>query len=379
MGFTHNKLPIGGFFIGKYMPLVMGAPHVGGYFGSAEVGITATGNLGVVSGKKWHPGHYMQILRSNSQTVQSVRFGYYDLIASETALQGVVVPFRWAQLEGAKGDYSAGITLVQSEIDYLKALTVPKRLIIRINDHAFGESFENTFPAYMNTEGMLYDQGFAIAWKRWNSTAMGYFIDMWEAYATEFDDEPYLESIYLYRETATGGVNPPDYSGSGYVTQTERLVTAGAAAFTKTNVIMPVNFFVSTGATDDMFVHMESEQVGTGNPDTCKLPDCNMWGDNTLRGDSGGVDYRGVIPVQYSVETSEIGGGQIGPAGGYTPQEIYDYWTVLQVSHGFWDRNEFAGTSEQRWPTGILPFIQANPNLVHEGAPSIYTQGVDTS
>ena len=329
--------------------------------------------------KKWHPGHYMQILRSNSQTVQSVRFGYYDSIASETALQGVVVPFRWEQLEGSKGDYSAGITLVQSELNYLKALTVPKRLIIRINDHAFSESFENTFPSYLNDEALLYTQagGAHTAWRRWNSTAMGYFIDMWEAYAAEFDDEPYLESIYLYRETAPGPNNPGDYSSGGYNTQTRRLIAAGSAAFTKTNVIMPVNYFASTALTDSLFVYMEDNQVGTGGPDTCS--DCGVWGDRTLRGISGGVDYRGVIPAQYSVEVSELGLNSVGPTGGYTPQEIYDFWTTLNVSHGFWDRNTFAGTSGQQWSTGILPFIQANPNLVNEGAPSIYTQGVDTS
>ena len=150
-----------------------------------------------------------------------------------------------------------------------------------------------------------------------------------------------------------------------------------SAVFVRTNVVLSNNFIGSQSDTDDIFQDMHDNQVGQGQPDTCV--DCTMWGDDAFQGITGPTDWRGILPCMMSVEVSEMGLDLVGPVGGYTPTEIYDFWTTLKVSHGFWDRNTFTGTSEQRWDTGILPFIQANPDMPYETAPSVYTQGVDTS
>ncbi len=330
-------------------------------------------------GVKWHPGHYMQILRGSYDANQSIRFNHYDKIASNSDIVGVVVSFRWSQLESSQGNYSSGIALVQSEINYLKNLPAPKRLFIRMNDNAWGSSCpaSSTFPSYLNSNGWLFSAKAGCIWRRWNSAAMGHFINMWLAYAAAFDDEPYFEGLYLVRETASGwgGSTPPsDYSNNALDTQYRRLVSEVGPAFEKSNVILPANWYISVTKTNDIFSHMQANQVGEGNPDTCE--DCNMWGDLTVRGLSGGVDYRGVIPIMYSIEGSELGGNYVGPDGGYTPTELYTWLDeTIRASHVFWDRNINYGTSEQLWSTGILPFIESNPTLTYDSCPSIYDQG----
>lgn len=69
--------------------------------GIAQADLNSPTNLRIVDGlddkvggKKWNPGHYMQTLRSNTYTQnQTLRFRYYDQIANEAELVGVLAFF----------------------------------------------------------------------------------------------------------------------------------------------------------------------------------------------------------------------------------------------------------------------------------------------
>jgi hypothetical protein len=343
--------------------------------------ISATPNA--VPLKKWHPGHYMQITRGNADLVQSTRFGYYDAIASDTHVIGVVVPFRWSQLEGASaGDYAAGIATIQAEVNKLKGLAVPKRLFIRLMDFHYGGSggVSNYFPAYVS--GTYTYQGTnGVGWCRWDSTAMDHYIAMLSAYAAAFDDEPYFEGLYLNRESAAalGSTTPCGYTGAAYDSSYRRMVAAEVAVFKKSNVIESINYLVSQSTTNSHIAYLSSVQAGMGGPDV--LPTActtqTPYAYNTLTGTSGGHDYRSEIPVLYSVEASEMG----GVLGNCTIDQLRDYANdTLQASHVFWDRNTFSGSASQQWSGGILPYIQTGANaLTHTSCPSIYTQGCDTN
>ena len=348
--------------------------------GAADCGVVPTPSA---EGIKWHPGHYMQILRGNYDTSQSVRFGYYDQIATNTQIVGVVVPFRWSQLEAAQGDYTAGIALVQAEIDKLESLTVPKRLFIRMNDHNFGGTCPATshIPQYISDAGGTFETKNGCNWRRWNVTFMGHYLDMLKAYAAELDSEPYFEGIVVLRESplSFGGSTPPaDYSNGAYRVQLDRVMTEVGSAYSKSLVISPTSYVVTRDDTDEHIAHVASIREAPGHLDPS--PDCDMWADLTLRGVSGGVDYRGVIPIVYSVEASELGLDSIGPDGGYTPDELTTWANNTQhITHLFWDRNTFAGTSEQQWSSGILPHISDSSNaLTRTSCPSVFIQGCDT-
>lgn len=329
--------------------------------------------------KKWHPGHYMQVPRGDYDTDQSNRFQYYDQIATNTQIIGVVVPFRWSQLETSKGDYSSGIALIRSEIDKLSSLQVPKRLFIRVNDHNYNGNCPSTshIPQYVSDEGGTFQTNNGCNWRRWSPVFMGHYIDMLRAYGAAIDNEVYFEGIVVLRETslAWGGSTPEaDYTGDAYRTQLDRLMTEVVPAFPTSIVSSPANWVASQGQTDGHIAHIASIAGGAGNMDT--WPNDTVWADRTIRGDSGGTNYAGVIPIPYSVEASEMGLDSVGRDGGYTPAEIFDYANNSQkVTHLFWDRHSF-GTSEQQWTSGILPFID-NPNnaITNTDCPSVFTRG----
>jgi hypothetical protein len=293
---------------------------------------------------KWHPGHYMQILRGSSQLRQPERCLAYD--------------------EGARGDYAAGIEMLRTEIGKLESLAAPKRLFVRLMDSGYMDECPATsmIPKYVSDAGGTFDTGKGCMWRRWDETVMGYYIDMLKAYAEAFDDEPYFEGIVVLREIplAWGGTTPPsDYTNSRYREQLDRLMTESVAAFERSLAVSPASWVGSEADTVRHIEHVHSIRGAVGNMDVC--PDCDMWADLAIRGELGGTDFRGKMPLVYSVETSVLGLDAVGPEGGYMPAEIYAWANDVQrVTHLFWDRNDYAGTAEQQWPA-ILDFIRSNP------------------
>lgn len=343
--------------------------------------ITATPNASSAPQKKWHPGHYMQIQRGEGDTNQSTRLGYYNQIANSTTIEGVSVPLRWARLETTEGNYASGMTEFAAEIAHLKGLSVPKRLLVRINDHNFGGSCPSTshIPAYVSAQGYTFQTNNGCNWKRYNATAMTSYINMLRAYCEAFDDEPYFEGFIVLRESplSFGGSTPPaDYSIEAYTTQYNRLMAEIVAACPKSLVISPISFLGTQSNVNAHIAYVHSIGGGAGNMDTCPSG-CSMQSDLTLRGASGGVDYRGGMPIVYSVEASVLGNDAVGPDGGFTPTQIGDFANdTMRINHLMWDRNMAVGTSAQRWDTGILPYINANP-LEHSACPSAFAQGCE--
>jgi hypothetical protein len=327
-----------------------------------------------VAGVKWHPGHYMQVLRGEPDTKQSARFAYYDEIGWNSKLQGVGVFFRWSQLEGARGDYSAGIALIRAEVAKLKSLAIPKRLAIRVMERAYSSPCPASayFPAYVQTAGKTFTVGNTVQscqWRRWDPEAMGWFIAMLEAYGRAFDGDPYVEIVSPMHETAIAwmGQTPlADFSESALDTQYRRLAVALKKSWPHTIVWMPTNWGLNGARMSAYVDYLHSIGVGVGNPDIC--PSCNMPVDSFTRGKT---------PHAMSVEVSELGYNSVGPAGGFTAQQIYDYAVGVQkVTHLFWDRNTIIGTTAQRWETGILPIINGL-TLSVSLCPSLFTACVN--
>ncbi|MBN1237109.1 MAG: hypothetical protein JXB36_01345 [Gammaproteobacteria bacterium] len=313
---------------------------------------------------KWHPGHYMQILRGPWHLRQDNRFALYDEIADEARIEGVVVPMPWSQLERSRGDYAAGIRLLEAELEKLESLAVPKRMFVRMMDSGYLDECPATsmIPEYVTELGGTFDTGKGCMWRRWDPTVMGYYIDMLKAYAEALDDEPFFEGIVVLRELplAWGGTKaPPDYNNRRYREQLDRLMTEAVAAFRTSLVVSPTSWVGSEEHTVRHIEHVHAIGGAVGNMDVC--PDCEMWADLAIRGELGETDFRAKMPLVYSVETSVLGLDAVGPDGGYTPPQIYEWANDVQrVTHLFWDRNDYAGAQEQRWPA-TLDFIRSNP------------------
>jgi hypothetical protein len=299
----------------------------------------------------------MQILRGSGDSVQSNRFGYYDEIASDAGIEGVTVPFRWSQMEGAEGNYSAGFALVQAEINKLKNLAVPKRLIIRFSDSAYGSgitcagSSGGFLPSYLLSGGYLWDgsNGVKCALRYWDASAMNKLIALWQAYGDEFNDEPYFEGFVLPRELAlSGGQNEADFSTAAYVTQLQRFATEVQPHWPNTWFGFVTNYVHSQSGMNSLIAHMATLGLAPGDADT--IPDGNPVTDGirTIRGLSGGVDYRGVVPIWMSMEASEMGLDSVGSNGGYSPTEALTYYNdTIKANFAIIDRNTFAVSSSE--------------------------------
>jgi len=334
--------------------------------------------------KKWHPGHYMMLSLGESRDgALRTRFRLYQRIANNTQIQGVVLRIKWGQLEGDEGQYT--FDTLQKDLDYLKNLAVPKRLFVRIHDRAFGKRIEcatdDVFPSYLrNQKGCLKtDKGTTS--RIWTPYVQDRLIALYEAMAEKWDDDPYFEGVYLIRETAKNGVirGDSEFSKAAHLRGLRRIAEAADAIFVKSNAIMSVNYAEGQANVDELIAFNAALDIGQGGPDTLN-PACSRsypHAYKTITGDSGGVDYRGFLPVMYSTEASQMG----GKLGNCTPDQIRDFANdVLHASHLFWSRNTYMGSPAQQWIEGILPYINdPENNLTHTSCTASYEQGCDTN
>lgn len=333
---------------------------------------------------KWHPGYYVQ----QRSATQSVRYTAWNSVASNANVKGAAWSPHWGDYETSQGSYN--FSALTAELNYLKALAAPKRMIIRMDTFGgYGRSIAGAvsakvFPSYTNTAGCIflgYGGGQDVPqYKWWRSDCMDYYIAFIQAMGAVFDSDPYFEGIILLRESGAqnGSVSTSitEYSASAYDTQLRRLYVAAKAAFPHTNVLNAINYLSPGFSETGMIPHiayMRSIGVGFVDPDTCA--DCGIWGDKVVRGvTSGSTDYRGIMPIWMSAEVSEMGADSVGPDGGYTATQLASWDNAtMHASHIMWDYNDWAGTSEQRWATGLVVYINANPTPTYTSCPTAYT------
>jgi hypothetical protein len=312
---------------------------------------------------KWHPGHYMQVLlNDSSDDKQSTRFAWYDEIATNTAIEGVALRLKWGQLEASEGKYT--FSAVRAELDRLKSLSDPKRLFIRIHDRDYGSSSCNSdmYPADLRNSKGCTEASHGNMARIWDPAVADRLIALYEALADEFDDDPYFEGVMLIRETATNGrIKDDSYSEAGYIRQLKRLAEGGAAAFERSNVVMPVNWLANQKNVDELIAFNAKLGLGQGGPDVLPegLANQRVPAYNTLEGTSTGVEYRDRMPVLYSIEPTQLGGSLCKSC---LPQDLHEFAeTRLNATHLFWTRHDYRGSPAQQWHAGILPWISENP------------------
>ena len=346
------------------MPIVMGGPWVGGYFGSAEVGITATGNLGAGGNNiKWHPGHYE--ISDNGASLAE-RLVYIDELEGESAVLGLSVRYFWADFESTEGVYDFSTLtslLTRSELR-------GKRLMLELWTRKFGTSSQSGIvPDYIrNIDGPdtgLFPTSGGFAAKIWDSRIMDRLIALWEAMALVFDAEPKFEMISP-SETAQGnGTAGTGYTAAKFVTQNLRLMVAGRAAWPKTNLRYMGNFLTS-GSNAQAITLMEgvkNNQWTIGGPDIFGGSFTTF--QQIFRGTIGGHDYRGEVGSAFQIEVTSLQTS--------TLQALYDRG-IDDLSNNYFPWLRFWVTPT--WNDDILPFLQSNPTTLST-PPTGWT--VDTS
>ena len=312
---------------------------------------------------KWNPGHYMLMPLGDSQ---AARLKYFDQIAKERVIKGAQVQYFWGDLEPKKGTYD--FSVIETDLARLRAHG--KQLVIVVMTRTFGSGTKAIVPEYVLTEPQ-YGGGVVKTRKGqsariWDAAVMDRALALYQALGRRFDEDPYVEGI-TSEETAIGfgSERPPDFSTAAVATQLKRWVVDVRSAWPHSNVFLYSNFL--SGHLEELIAECARNRCAAGGPDVLPPPLNGTEGERILTGASSDVDYRGRMPIAFSVQTPELGGTK----GTFTPAQLFDHaYETLHVNYIFWARNTWAGGAEQKWSTGILPYLRSIDGRIHTECPS---------
>jgi hypothetical protein len=312
---------------------------------------------------KWNPGHYMLVFLGDTPARRQMEF---DELAREPAIKGAQVRYRWADLEPRKGEYDFRLI----EADLARLQMHGKRLVIQIMDRGFNIDRPDRFvPEYLLKEpeyrggAAKTKTGYGV--RAWDASVMDREIALFEALGHRFDREPFVEAIGG-EETAPslGKQRPPDFNAAQLAQQLERWIGAGRAAWPHTVLLLYSIWLPSK--LNDVWAACARSRGALGGPDLLPPPDKGTDGDRIVKGVGGGTEYRGRVPIAYAVQPSSL-----GIKRSYSPAELFTYaYDELHANYLFWIRNTAYGGPDQRWSTGILPFLRSIDGKIHTECPA---------
>lgn len=357
---------------------------------------------------KFNPGHYLytdKLLRQASDLssrISTVISQINSQVCPYPEVTGMQVHVTWGVLEGAINDYSAGFGVVDQIYNALA--NCQKRLMLVVHERSFGSLDPNqTVPAYLQTStygavqspgacvsgtqsgyrkgGVIIANGSACAFSggttvypvNYETATVDRLIALSQAYGARYNSAsyPYFEMFSPMEEL---GGSPP--SGFGYdtaalATQVQRLFTATRAAWPNTALRLKANYGPTISQQCDLLRnYLVPLNVSIGGPDV--IPSVEIW-TNQVFSNRGNVcqDFRGAVPWVAEIQNPELG----GKSGTYTASQLYIFEMdggaavgsgasssglnalPLWPQYWVWAYNEFQGGSEQRWSTGIRPYI----------------------
>jgi hypothetical protein len=331
-------------------------------------------------GIKWHPGHYMSIRGHRKPDIDLPNI---DALANEPLIVGILVEWRWADLEKSKGVYD--FSQIDTYLKRLKALPTKKRMIIRIEERGFGTPTATShapIPSYLQTDpayggGEVNFASGTVA-RIWLQPVMDRYIALFQALGAKYDADPYVEGIGT-EETTIGfypnkSPAPSDFSFDALTTQLKRLVAASRDAWPHSNVFVQTNYLGNPGQMEDLIKSLAANQGFAGGPDTNPA----SWvkekglsqGERVMNGTAGtGTDYRSVIGVKNEFQVPDFRAGypDATPAGVWATA-----WNDDHAHYMVWDRYSWSTDPRQNWSTGILPFIRSIKGQTYTACPSSF-------
>lgn len=156
---------------------------------------------------KWHPGHYVMIVSPGQHSPRHMEQVYGDL-KQTPALRGVVIRYKWADLEKREGVYDF------SSIDkHLAELTERKKSLIILMETKSFDPKHDLVPDYLKSKE--YDGGQFPFSSSGSKTLKGYNLKLWDAqvrdrlaaliraFGNRYNSKPYFEG-FGFTETAMG-------------------------------------------------------------------------------------------------------------------------------------------------------------------------------
>jgi hypothetical protein len=325
--------------------------------------------VATAQGAKWHPGHYVRL--DGTATADLDRhLSYIAELRDEPAIGGFLVRFSWHDLEPEIGDYD--FSLIDAYLAALEKMSPKKRLVVLIMDRKFDATdASNIVPDYLRENpaysgGIVRSRSGYVA-RLWEEPVMGRLVKLYQAIGRRYDSNALFEGALTGETTLAFDDSdlPSGYSHERLAEQYVRFIKAVKPAMPKSNLFLNANWLGSPTIMSELIQEMRDAGVGAGGPNV--VPGKPTLGQSVLNGVYG-ADYRSELPIADGVEQGELG----GELGDFTPEQIASYaYDVLKAHYLFWTRNTWAGTSQQRWETGILPLLHSNPPI-RTRCPNVY-------
>jgi chitodextrinase len=352
-----------------------------------------------VSAVKWNPGYY--VLQTSISSYSSANIVEIGAIANARGWKQMV---GWSTIETARNVYDWTFT------DTLLQLCKNngKRLVIEISSQSYNNT--NPLPAYLATEpnggGGWYAKvnTLGVQSKVYLAAIMDRLIALAQAIASRYDTDSKFEGIIFQGESSLPEATlQGDYSESSWLTQYQRMVQAGPAAFAHTNFWMGLNFgFSNLNSFATILATMNQNRCGMTAPDVyISSSDNTANADRALRGlqwngtawVAGGTDYRGLINVAHDWQGPELGGKE-NPAAGTSMSTLYaQAFNTHKDNHSFilyknfqiapnpptdiyWDNTKSYAVSPVVGSQDIKTFISSGSSPTRTAAPSGYTSVV---
>lgn len=342
-------------------------------------------------------GHYISFQQISSgfrdgPTQRGIEDGWIEEVKQVPEITGWRVMKFWRYFEGpTQGDYSRA----WDYIDHLRSVNnnsvgSRKRWMICILPCVFANTTSNIFPEYYSVLGKHKQTNVGWTADIWNADTMDLLIDLYIAIEDRYGDpnspnyDPYYEALGTSESAIDFDTTPGDYSSTKLRTELERLAVEFRNNSSRGQVIFGTNYLGSNSTMYSLLRTLRTNKLTSGGPDTWG-PQWIANGHRALQGDlcrrgelwSGGgsvtlEDMRDTLANQNQVQGPEIGGymtDEDSNRGPFTCEELFDTANnVNRSQYMVWERNTTYGGDEQKWSTGQLPFIIANP-LTHTASP----------
>jgi hypothetical protein len=339
------------------------SPNVSAALGNVPCGPQTSSG----TGHKFHPGHYVRAHTAHlncGASCDATRHGIYASTLTDANVKGVSIWASWKTLENdAGGDFTAGITWLRNEINFVKTNYPGKQVALLLDFSPYGWAAgaeTQIFPNYFVNAGCTYDENSAntgggstsLNWFKTKSVCTDAFKRLIAAYGAVFDSEPALEYVRIQQET-DDAINCCGISATGEDAGWKDIALAAVTAFPTTIIWIPVNWIgVDTAANKEaLLVYYKSIGAGVGDGDTIPSTgtnigrgcpssaiECVIRGRNTAIGGSA-HDYCGEFVSLSSMELSEAGYNTV-PPGDLSAQEIVTSWNNDScVQYGEWEPN----------------------------------------
>ena len=298
-------------------------------------GGTAPTDLAATSGRKFHAGHYVALLRNGgSQKTME------QSIKEAPEVKGFVKRYTWRELEPKPGVYQ--FSEIKSDLAW--AAANGKYLIVMIEDRTFTN--EKAGPADFDSKYEQATRSGGWVVERWQPEVVTRWIAMVKALGKQFDSHPNFEGLAT-QETSLGidsaKLKANNYSPERYRDSYIQILTAAAAAMPTSRVFWFMNFFAGNQSyIGSIAAAVAPKGVLMGGPD--------VWPDNkplASRTYPFYTQYQGKMPLFAQVEPLcyDEPHMTLAPNGKpyltkyWTMQELFNYArTKLHVNYMFWVR-----------------------------------------